>query len=123
MQPVLAVPDVAATVAYCRDVLGFHLDFVHGDPPLHPRVCADPSYAAPTVHLRFEPLAPQTAVNPSVDLWVHVGAGLDELFATYRDRGVTILREPEDRSWGLRQFVVEDCNGYRIRFSGEPSAG
>jgi catechol 2,3-dioxygenase-like lactoylglutathione lyase family enzyme len=119
MHPVLAVPDVDATVAFYRDKLGFHLDFVSGDPPLHARVCADPSYASPTIHIRFEPLEPGTAVNPSVHLWLHVGTGLDRLFELYRARGVRVVQAPEDRPWGLRQFVVEDCNGYRLSFSCE----
>ena len=38
MQPVLAVGDVEATVAFYRDALGFHVDFVEGDPPAHARV-------------------------------------------------------------------------------------
>jgi uncharacterized glyoxalase superfamily protein PhnB len=121
MQPVLAVPDVKATVDYYRDVLGFHVDFVH-DPPVHARVCADPGGAAPTLHIRFEPLEPGDAVHPSVWLWLHAGAGLDRLFRIYRERGVKIVREPEDRPWGLRQFTIEDCNGYRLAFSGELSA-
>jgi catechol 2,3-dioxygenase-like lactoylglutathione lyase family enzyme len=117
MQPVLAVPDVNATVAYYRDVLGFHVDFIAGDPPLHARVVADPSYSSPTVHIRFEPLEPGARLSPSVYLWLHVGSGLDRLCEIYRDRGVRIVREPEDKPWGLRQFIVEDCNGYLLSFS------
>jgi uncharacterized glyoxalase superfamily protein PhnB len=119
MQPVLAVRDVLEAVHYYRDMLGFHVDFVHGDPPVHARVCADPAYSAPTVHIRFEPLEPRAVPNPSVYLWVHVGTDLDGLFAVYRDRGVKIIREPEDRPWGLRQFIIEDCGGYLISFSAE----
>jgi uncharacterized glyoxalase superfamily protein PhnB len=122
MQPVLAVPDVNETVAYYRDVLGFHVDFVHGDPPIHARVCADPTYSSPTVHVRFEPLERGGSVDPSVHLWLHVGKGLDRLFGVYRDRGVTVVREPEDRPWGLRRFIIQDCNGYLLSFSAEPSA-
>jgi len=123
MQPVLAVPDVNETVAWYRDVLGFHVDFVEGDPPLHARVCADPSYASPTVHIRFEPLAPGKRVDPSVYLWLHVGQGLDALFERYRNRGVTIVEPPEDKPWGLRMFDVRDCNGYLLAFAAEIAAG
>ena len=35
---------------------------------------------------------------------------------------VSIIREPEDRVWGLRQFVIEDCDGYLISFSAELDA-
>ena len=122
MHPVLAVPDVHETVAFYRDKLGFHVDFVHGDPPVHARVCADPSYSSPTVHIRFEPLEPGASPNPSVYLWLHVGTGLDQLFQLYKARGVEVIREPEDRPWGLRQFVVKDCNGYLVSFSAEVPA-
>jgi uncharacterized glyoxalase superfamily protein PhnB len=119
MQPVLAVRDMARAIAFYRDKLGFHVDFVEGDPPLHARVCADPSYASPTIHIRFEPLAPNAEPNPSVYLWLHVGSDLDRLFEIYRGRGVEIVHEPEDKPWGLRQFIIEDCDGYLLRFSAE----
>ncbi len=119
MQPVLGVPDIHETVRFYRDTLGFHVDFVEGDPPAHARVCADPTYSAPTVHIRFEPLPAGAAVNPSVHLWLHVAKGLDELFARYESRGVEILERPNDRPWGLRQFAIRDCNGYVAIFCAE----
>jgi uncharacterized glyoxalase superfamily protein PhnB len=122
IQPVLGVRDVAKTLGYYRDVLGFHVDFVHGDPPVHARVCADRSYATPTIHIRFEPLKPDAEPSPTVYFYIHVGKGLDELFQAYRDRGVKIIRDPEDRPWGLREFYIEDCDGYTICFAAESRA-
>jgi catechol 2,3-dioxygenase-like lactoylglutathione lyase family enzyme len=122
MQPVLSVPDVDATVAYYRDKLGFHVDFIAGNPPIHARVVADPTHSSPTVHIRFEPLEPGAILSPSVYLWLHVGSGLDRLCEVYRSRGVHIVREPENKPWGLRQFIVEDCNGYLLSFSTETAA-
>ncbi len=119
MQPVLVVPDIHRTVAFYRDTLGFHVDFIEGDPPLHARVCADPTYASPTIHIRFEPLEPGAAIETSTYLWLHVGKELDLLFERYRSRGVRILEEPMDRPWGLRQFVIEDCDGHVLSFSAE----
>ncbi len=119
MQPVLFVADVSATVAYYRDVLGFHADFVAGDPPVHARVVADPTYASPTVHIRFEPAASGARIAPSGYLWLHVGRGLDALCERYRGRGVRIVDEPADKPWGLRQFTIEDCNGTLLCFCAE----
>lgn len=122
MQPVLSVPDISATVAYYHDTLGFHIDFIEGDPPIHARVVADPTYSSPTVHIRFEPLEAGTTLAPSVYLWLHVGSGLDQLCALYRERGVRVVEGPEDKPWGLRQFTVEDCNGYMLCFCAEIAA-
>jgi catechol 2,3-dioxygenase-like lactoylglutathione lyase family enzyme len=123
MQPVLGVPDVLETVGFYRDALGFHVDFVEGDPPVHARVVADPTYSAPTVHVRFEPLAAGASPNPTVELWLHVAHGPDRLFEAYRGRGVTVQLEPVDRPWSLRQFAVEDCNGYVLDFCAEIPGG
>ena len=122
MQPVLFVADVASTVAYYRDVLGFHADFIVGDPPAHARVVADPTYSSPTVHIRFEPLRAGAVLDPSAYLWIHVGSKLDALCDLYRGRDVRILEEPEDKPWGLRQFAIEDCNGYTLAFCAEVAA-
>ena len=122
MHPVLAVADVRASVAFYCDQLGFHHDFIEGDPPIHGRVVADPSYASPTIHIRFEPLEAGQSVNPSVYLWLHVGSGLDELFDVYRKRGVPIVEAPEDRPWGLRQFAIRDLDGYRLEYCAELGA-
>ena len=38
VQPVLPVSDVAASAEYFHEVLGFEIDFLEGDPPIHGRV-------------------------------------------------------------------------------------
>ena len=119
MQPVLGVRSMQETLAYYRDTLGFHIDFVAGDPPAHARVCSDPTYASPCVFIRFEPLEPGASPTPSAWLWLHVGTGLDTLFRTYQARGVDIVQAPKDRPWGLRQFIIKDCNNYLLSFSEE----
>jgi len=122
MQPVLLVSDINSTVTYYRDVLGFHADFIAGDPPAHARVVADPTYSSPTVHIRYETLAHGPTLTPSAYLCLHVGLGLDALCELYRGRGVRIVEEPEDKPWGLRQFTVEDCNGYMLCFCAKTAA-
>ena len=117
VQAVLLVSDVAATVTYYRDVLGFHVDFEHGSPPIHARVSSGDREGPSAARIRFE--RSTTPVVTSCYLYVHVGQKLDELFATYRDRGVEIIGEPRDRPWGLRQFEIRDCNGYVLTFAAE----
>ncbi len=117
VQAVLCVPDVAATIAYYRDTLGFHVDFEHGSPPVHARVSSGDRDGPSAARVRFERSA--TPGTPRCYLYVHVGQRLDDLFAVYRERGVKIVGEPRDRPWGLRQFEVQDCNGYLLTFVAE----
>jgi uncharacterized glyoxalase superfamily protein PhnB len=117
VQAVLLVGDVAATIAYYRDILGFHVDFMHGSPPTHARVSSGDRDGPSAARIRFECSAmPGT---PSCYLYVHVGQRLDDLFDVYRGRGVEIVGEPRDRPWGLRQFEIRDCNGYLLTFAAE----
>jgi catechol 2,3-dioxygenase-like lactoylglutathione lyase family enzyme len=118
VQPVLFVREVAAAAAYFRDVLGFDLDFLHGDPPVHGRVMqGDGTYGQPIyIHLST---APEAELRPSGELRIHVGRDLDGLIAAYRARGVAVDFEPVTQPWGLREFAVRTPDGHRLRFCGE----
>jgi GNAT superfamily N-acetyltransferase/uncharacterized glyoxalase superfamily protein PhnB len=118
VQPVLPVRDVAASAAWFRDVLGFDLDFLHGDPPVHGRVTkGDGTYGQP-IYIHLTSAAPD-AIRPSGELRIHVGRDLDGLFAAYRGRGVEVVLAPVTQPWGLREFAVRDPNGHVLRFCGE----
>jgi catechol 2,3-dioxygenase-like lactoylglutathione lyase family enzyme len=116
VQAVLLVPDVAATVAFYRDVLGFNLDFDYGSPPKHARVSSGDPTSSATARIRFE-LDPAPQSGPrSCFLYVYVGRALDDLCGAYQSRGVEIVSLPRDRPWGLREFQLRDCNGYVLTF-------
>ena len=80
VQPVLPVPDVAAAADWFVRVLGFTLDFLHGEPPcVHGRVkLGDRSHGDPIyIHLsRNEGL-----IQPCGETRLHVGHDIDGLHA------------------------------------------
>jgi catechol 2,3-dioxygenase-like lactoylglutathione lyase family enzyme len=117
VEAVLYVPDVAITLAFYRDVLGFNVDFESGSPPVHARVSSGDPASPATARIRFELTSAPLGEARSCYLYVYVGHALDDLFAAYQDRGVEIVDGPRDRPWGLRQFEVRDCNGYLLTFS------
>ena len=122
VQPVHRVRDVSASVAYYRDVLGFAVDFVHGEPPVHARVSSGNRTSGTAVRIRFEKLPSDADTVHGTDYcYIHVGHDLDGLYELYRDRGVTILQQPENRPWGLREFYLRDCDGYELCIAGEVS--
>jgi catechol 2,3-dioxygenase-like lactoylglutathione lyase family enzyme len=123
LQPVLPVKDVLATVDYYRDRLGFHVDF------------ADVEYACvrqDKICLRFARASGEDAswLNlpddgqpvPTGYMYIHLGHAdgsedIDGLFAAYQSKGVKIISDPTVRPYGLREFDIEDCNGYRFCFA------
>jgi uncharacterized glyoxalase superfamily protein PhnB len=118
VQPVLFVPSMEATIAYYRDVLGFHVDFEHGSPATHARVSSGRQNGAVAARIRFAP-AETSAQSPSCQIYIHVGERIDELFEAYKARAVEILTEPTNRPWGLRDFRIRDCNGVVLIFACE----
>jgi uncharacterized glyoxalase superfamily protein PhnB len=51
-------------------------------------------------------------------------AEVDELFAQWKAAQATIVSEPEDKAWKLREFIAADLDGNLIRvfydFRGDP---
>ncbi|MGH7289179.1 MAG: cupin domain-containing protein [Myxococcota bacterium] len=118
IQPVLPVADVAASVRYFRDLLGFEIDFLEGDPPVHARVMkGDGSYGDP-IYIHLSKALPEE-VRPSGELRIHVGHDLDGLFDGYRALGVAVVFPPISQPWGLREFAVREINGHVLRFCAE----
>lgn len=118
VQPVLPVRDVATAAAYFRDVLGFEIDFLVGEPPAHGRIMkGDGTYGQPIyIHLT---LAAPEEVRPSGELRIHVGRDLDGLFETYRSRGCDVVFAPTSQAWGLREFAIRAIDGHVLRFCSE----
>jgi uncharacterized glyoxalase superfamily protein PhnB len=114
-QAVLMVPDVRQTLDWYRDVLGFHIDFEHGDPVTHARVSSGDQSHASAARIRFEQARAPLSAPPSCYLYLHVGEGMDELCEEFRARGVEITTAPTERPWG-RQFSIRDLNGYTLSF-------
>ena len=118
IQPTLPVRDVAASVAYYRDVLGFEADFLYGDPPTFGRVMKGDRTFGDPVYLRFS-LAPSDMPIPTAgEVAIHVGHDVDGLFAAYQSLGVKTLHPPRSEPWGLREFRVADPDGHILRFGG-----
>ena len=118
VQPVLPVPDVAAAADWFVRVLGFTLDFLHGDPPhVHGRVkVGDRSFGDPIyIHLSRS----EGAIQPCGETRLHVGHDIDGLHAHVLAQGGTVLLAPADQPWGLREIVVQAPGGHRLVLGAE----
>lgn len=117
---IVPVSDVASTMDFYADVLGFERRFVaddnsfaiavHGDAAIH-FVRTDDADALKA-----------TANNISIYLWVR---GLDALFAQLADKLNSLpegrVRAPFDQPYGMREFHIKDPDGCLLLFGEEPS--
>ena len=115
MEPVLLVHDVRETAVFYQNKLGFHIDFLYGNPPTHAGISRN-SWTGSGVVLQLSQVPPEQTIEPSGYLYIFVGHDIDALFETFRAQGVTIRRAPETYPWGLREFTIEDNNGHILRF-------
>jgi GNAT superfamily N-acetyltransferase/uncharacterized glyoxalase superfamily protein PhnB len=109
LQPILAVPDVAAAVEFYKTALGFPDGWTWEDPPTHGGVNWDK--AAFQFSLCAEMPRPEASGH-----WVSL-RGVDEIYEMHRANGVEIVAPLESKPWGVREYTVRDLNGYTIRFA------
>jgi catechol 2,3-dioxygenase-like lactoylglutathione lyase family enzyme len=113
---VFVVQDIAASLAYYQDALGFDVAFTYGEPVFYAGVCR----GAVAIHLQASSQTPRPPGASS--LCVFVGSA-DEVHRDLRRRGARILKEPATYPYGMRDFNVADLDGNTLIFgSPEPAA-
>lgn len=110
--PQLAVPDVAKTAVYYRDVLGFTILGHSGDSPAYAMVERD----GIQVHFgkvnEHEIMSNEKLGTILCDfiLWV---PEIELFFEEVKNKGGVIDQEIVLRPYG-REFIIRDCDGHRI---------
>ncbi|HVZ18593.1 MAG TPA: VOC family protein [Terriglobales bacterium] len=115
--PVLLAKDVAHTVAYYCVVLGFKVEFTQNEKYI--------GVVRGGVHVHIadangiEPRSNRSAWSDTLEP-ADVNFFVDDVDALYKElikSGAKIDREPQDRNYGVRDFELNDCNGYLLRFN------
>ena len=120
--PQLAVPDVVAAAAYYRDVLGFRICGVFGDPPFFAIVARD------HIEIQLGQLDPGGSPSPNVtrredaiDVYIWVN-DVDAMYAELQTSGAKILEGPVTRFYKCYELLIEDIYGFRLTFAVDLSA-
>lgn len=110
--PVLGVKDVAASMAFYRDKLGFNQGGVWG-PEGEPPGFAILGLGTITVALDRDP-----KVVPRQHGWIayfYIN-GVDAYHAQLAARGVEIVEAPHDTFYGIREISIRDLDGHMLAF-------
>ena len=120
--PQFTVPDIVRTVAYYRDVLGFEVSGYWDGERVTAAPVGQPVFAIVKrggIEVFFNQgdgsLVRTGRAEGAYDVYFRVD-GVDALAAELHSRGAAILDDPEDRSYGQREMVVQDCNGLILAF-------
>jgi len=110
--PVLVVQDVLRSVEHYRDVLGFHTEFIYGEPTFYAGVERD----GVLIHLQAASETKRQPGQSAVNVFV---SDADALYQELRSRGARTLNEPKDYPYGMRDFDVHDLDGNQLCFGME----
>ena len=105
--PILNVADMARSVRYYVDVLGFTNAEWGGD-----------DFTCVTRDSAGIYLSEGDQGQPGTWAWIGVD-DVEVLYEEYKARGATILHPPENHSWA-REMKVGDPDGHVLRFGSDP---
>ncbi|TWT22405.1 hypothetical protein FQY83_05080 [Luteimonas marina] len=115
VSPILSVNDLAESIDFYRDVLGFDLAWSWGTPPEIAAVCRD------NVEIT---LTQRTGTKPAgaAQVYLGVSGGIDDYYAALVRAGVTMVVAIGDRPYGMRDFRMADPSGNELSI-GQAIAG
>jgi len=106
------------TVEFYQDSLGFKMGMVFPD-------VNNPEYvdlSRDGMVLMFIPavnlgIGSEEKLGTGVNLYLQIDGDIDEYCAELKKRGVKIAAEIKDEPYGIRDFTVEDIDGYKLTFN------
>ena len=113
LQPrfVLAVPDLAQSAAWYRDVLGFTIHEI-GDPGWR-------FYIRDSVFIMAgecsDAMPPRELGDHSYFAYILVD-DIDSLYEEFAAKGAELLKPLRDEPWGMREFALRTIDGHRLTF-------
>jgi uncharacterized glyoxalase superfamily protein PhnB len=110
--PVFVVQDVRRSVEHYREVLGFRVEFLYGDPPSYAGVERD----SVLIHLQAANATKRLPGQSSIYVFV---TDVDALYTELQARGARIASEPRDYPYGMRDFDARDLDGNHLAFGME----
>lgn len=110
VSPHIRVKDVEETVKWYKEHLGFGEEWYWGNP------VTDGGCKRDELRMLFGKTIEPFEKPKELSLIFFVTA-VDEIYKEVRDRGLEIIQPIETYEYGIREFMIQDINGYPIRFA------
>ena len=118
ISPLLAARDIKETIRFYTEKLGFtvRMTFPTADNPEYVDLSKD------GVVLMFIPVANMgvdagAALGVGVNLYIEIDSEIDAYYGELRGKGVKLVEDIKDEPFGIRDFTIEDTDGYKLTFS------
>ena len=118
LSPTLAVRDMKETIEFYKDTLGFKMGMAFPDPN-------NPEYADLSkdgMVLMFIPaqnvgISSDEKLGTGVNFYFEIDGDIDQYYTELKGKGVQVSVEIKDEPFGIRDFTINDPNGYQLTFN------
>jgi uncharacterized glyoxalase superfamily protein PhnB len=112
--PVIGTADVAGTVRYFEEKLGFEKQWAWGEPPVYAGMKAGNAIVYIGEDLDLAGAIREKNLKPDLFLWT---TDIEAAYAQHRAQGAEIVEELAEKPWGVRQYTVREPNGYLLKIA------
>ena len=118
ISPTLAARNMKQTIEFYKNSLGFKMGmaFPDSDNPEYAELSKD------GMVLMFIPaenvgIGKEEKLGVGVNIYMQIDGDIDEYYNELKDKGVKIVVDVKDEPYGIRDFTVEDLDGYKLTFN------
>jgi uncharacterized glyoxalase superfamily protein PhnB len=118
ISPLLAVRNLKEAIEFYKSSLGFQVGVVFPD-------LNNPEYADLSKDGMVLMFATASSLGVGdkekfgigVNLYMQIDGSIDDYYGELKKKGVKIVVDIKDEPFGIRDFTIEDVNGYRLTFN------
>ena len=118
LSPLLAVRNMKETIEFYKNSLGFKtgMIFPNASNPEYADLSKD-GMVLMVIPAGNHGISIQEKFGIGVYLYMQIDGDIDEYYAELKDRGVKIAADIKDTTYGVREFTVQDADGYNLTFN------
>jgi len=118
ISPTLAVRNMKQTIQFYRDSLGFQMGmaFPDADNPEYADLSKD-GMVIMLIPAKDVGIGTKQKLGIGVNLYMQIDGDIDEYYNQLTKKGAGIVVDIKDEPFGIRDFTVEDINGYKLTFN------
>jgi uncharacterized glyoxalase superfamily protein PhnB len=118
ISPMLAVRNMQQTIEFYKNSLGFKMGMAvpDADNPEYTDFSKD-GMVFMFVPVENVGIGKEEGLGTGVNIYMQIDSDIDEYYNELKNKGVNIVVDIKDEPYGIRDFTVEDIDGYKLTFN------
>ena len=118
ISPTLAVKNMKQTIEFYKDSLGFKIGMAFPDAEnLEYADLSKDGMVIMFIPVENIGIGREEKLGVGVNLYMQIDGDIDEYYNELKGKGVKIAVAIKDEPYGIRDFSIEDINGYKLTFN------